>query len=238
MFVIPAIDLIGGETVRLEKGNFNAKTIYNADPVKTVESLVASGFTRIHIVDLDGAKNKQISHLQILKKSAFERNARIDFGGGVRSIDDVEMILNAGAAQCTIGSLAVKDPKLIREIVSRFGSEKVLIGADVMNEQIKISGWLQDGEISIMVFLKEMIEAGVNNFFCTDISKDGMLEGPSLLLYDKILKQLPGIQLIASGGVRNLEDLKDLKSVGCCAAIVGKAIYEESIPLEEWANFK
>ena len=237
MFVIPALDIIDGKTVRLEKGNFDAQTIYNAEPVATARKLSEAGFSRLHMVDLDGARNKKITHLEILQKSAFESPLKIDFGGGVSNIEDVRMVLNAGAFQCTIGSLAVKNPSLIKEMVREFGPEKILIGADVLDEQIKVSGWLKDGKISVFDFIESMVNAGVKNIFCTDISKDGMMEGPSTALYKKILECFPGLSLTASGGVRNLNDLAFLKSAGCVGAIVGKAIYEENVPLKDWINF-
>jgi phosphoribosylformimino-5-aminoimidazole carboxamide ribotide isomerase len=187
----------------------------------------------LHIVDLDGAKAGTIINLKVLELIAGNTKLVIDFGGGIKRINDVESIFNAGAAIATIGSMAVKHPELLEEWLMEFGADKFLIGADVLDEKIKISGWLEDGGIDIFTFIGRMIGLGVTNIFCTDISKDGVMGGPSIDLYKKILEEHPEINLIASGGVGSINDIIRLKEIGCTGAIIGKAIYEGLITLEE-----
>jgi phosphoribosylformimino-5-aminoimidazole carboxamide ribotide isomerase len=197
-----------------------------------------AGITRLHVVDLDGAKAGTIINLKVLESIAAATKLVIDFGGGVKKINDVESILNAGASIVTIGSLAVKQPQLLEEWLMEFGAENFLIGADVLEEKIKISGWLQDGGINVFNFIGQMISIGVTKIFCTDISKDGAMVGPSLDLYKRIIADHPEVHLIASGGVTSLDDLYQLQAIGCKAAIVGKAIYEGNITLEQLKNFQ
>lgn len=233
MIIIPAIDIINGKCVRLTKGDYAQQKIYNEDPVEVAKMFADAGLQRLHIVDLDGAKAGAIKNLAALEKIAAAVNMVIDFGGGVKKITDVENVLNAGAAIVTIGSLAVKQPEVLEEWLMEFGPERFLIGADVLDEKIKISGWLEDTGINIFDFVGRLISLGVTNIFCTDISRDGMMEGPSIDLYQKIMLQHPEINLIASGGVSNLDDLKQLKEIGCSGAIIGKAIYENLITLQD-----
>jgi phosphoribosylformimino-5-aminoimidazole carboxamide ribotide isomerase len=232
MTIIPAIDIINGKCVRLTKGDYAQQKIYNDNPVEVAKQFVDAGIQRLHIVDLDGAKAGKIINLKVLENIAAATNMVIDFGGGVKNITDVGNIFNAGAAMVTIGSLAVKQPQLMEEWLMEFGADKFLIGADVLDEKIKISGWLEDGGINIFDFMGNMISLGATNIFCTDISKDGVMEGPSIELYKKIMKQHPEINLIASGGVSNIDDVIALKEMGCSGAIIGKAIYEGLISLE------
>ena len=183
------------------------------------------------MVDLDGAKAGKVVNLDVLKNIAAATSLKIDFGGGVKTIEDVENIFEAGATMVTIGSLAVKQPQLLEEWLMEFGADRFFIGADVLDEKIKISGWLEDTGVDIFEFIGRMISLGAVNIFCTDISKDGVLQGPSIDLYKRIMAEHPEIQLVASGGVSNIEDVKQLKEIGCSGAIVGKAIYEGKVPL-------
>jgi phosphoribosylformimino-5-aminoimidazole carboxamide ribotide isomerase len=233
MTIIPAIDIINGKCVRLTKGDYARQKIYNEDPVEVAKQFADAGLKRLHIVDLDGAKAGAIMNLAVLENIAAAVNMVIDFGGGVKKVADVERILSAGASMVTIGSLAVEQPAVLEEWLLEFGSDHFLIGADVLDEKIKISGWLEDGGINIFDFVGKLISLGVINIFCTDIAKDGMMHGPSIDLYKKIMAQHPEINLIASGGVSNIDDVKQLKEIGCKGAIIGKAIYENLITLQD-----
>lgn len=233
MIIIPAIDIINGKAVRLTKGDYAQQKVYNENPVEVAKQFEAAGIERLHIVDLDGAKAGKIINLKVLEAIATATTLKIDFGGGVKNITDVGNIFNAGAAMVTVGSIAVKHPELLEEWIMEFSAEHFLVGADVLDEKIKISGWLEDGGINIFDFIGKMISLGTTNIFCTDISKDGVMEGPSIELYKKIMDEHPEIQLIASGGVSNMDDVKQLKEIGCSGAIIGKAIYEGKISLEE-----
>jgi len=233
MTIIPAIDIINGKCVRLTKGDYAQQKVYNENPLEVAKQFEDAGITRLHIVDLDGAKAGIIINLKVLETIAAQTKLVIDFGGGVKKINDVEMVFNAGAAIVTIGSMAVKHPELLEEWLMEFGADKFLIGADVLDEKIKISGWLEDGGINIFDFIGKMIGLGVTNIFCTDIAKDGVMQGPSIDLYKKIIEQHPEIKLIASGGVSNIDDVIALKEIGCSGAIIGKAIYEGSITLDQ-----
>jgi phosphoribosylformimino-5-aminoimidazole carboxamide ribotide isomerase len=233
MIIIPAIDIINGKCVRLTKGDYAQQKIYNENPVEVAKQFAGAGLERLHIVDLDGAKAGKIINLSVLEAIASATGLVIDFGGGIKNINDVASILNAGASMATIGSLAVKHPELLEEWLMEFGAGKFLIGADVLDGKIKISGWLEDGGIDIFSFIGKMIGLGVTNIFCTDISKDGAMEGPSVELYKQIMEQHPEINLIASGGVTTMDDVKELKAIGCSGAIIGKAIYEGNITLQQ-----
>lgn len=233
MTIIPAIDIINGKCVRLTKGDYAQQKIYNENPVEVAKQFEDAGIERLHIVDLDGAKAGKIINLKVLENIATATNLKIDFGGGVKNITDVGNIFNAGAAMVTIGSLAVKHPELLEEWLMEFSAEKFLVGADVLDEKIKISGWLEDSGINIFDFIGNMIALGTNNIFCTDISKDGVMQGPSIDLYKEIMVQHPEINLIASGGVSNMADVKALKAIGCSGVIIGKAIYEGLVSLQD-----
>jgi len=236
-FIIPAIDIINGKCVRLTNGDYAKQKIYNDNPVEVAKAFEAAGITRLHMVDLDGAKAGNIINLKVLEAVATNTKLVIDFGGGIKKIDDIQGVFNAGAAIATIGSLAVKHPEILEEWLMEFGADKFLIGADVLDEKIKISGWLEDGGIQILDFIGKMIGLGVTNIFCTDILKDGAMQGPSIELYKRIIADHPEINLIASGGVTSVDDLAQLKAIGCKAAIVGKAIYEGNITLAQIQNF-
>ena len=231
--IIPAIDIINGKCVRLTKGDYAKQIIYHEDPLHAAKSFADAGLQRLHIVDLDGAKALSIKNLQVLESIASSTDLTIDFGGGVKTIDDIITVYNAGAALVTIGSIAVKHPELVEEWMIEFGADKILIGADVLDQKIKISGWLEDGGIDIYDFISKMIAVGAKNIFCTDISKDGVMQGPSIELYKNIMAKFPSINLIASGGVSEFEDVIQLQQTGCSGVIIGKAIYEGKITLEQ-----
>ena len=223
--------------VRLTHGDFDKEKQYYNDPLDAALQFEAAGLQRLHLVDLDGAKSGSIRHLKVLEKIAKNTRLNIDFGGGVHHFRDVADILNAGASMITIGSMAVKQPEVLQNWVVEFGSDRFFIGADVFDEKIRIGGWLQDGGMDIYEFLRKMISIGIVQFFCTDISKDGAMQGTSVALYKKIIAQFPGIKLTASGGVTTIEDIELLKDAGCAAAIVGKAIYEGLISLTDLEKF-
>ena len=233
MTIIPAIDIINGKCVRLTKGDYAQQKVYNENPVEVAKQFADAGLQRVHIVDLDGAKAGKIVNIAVLEAIASATNLVIDFGGGIKNINDVGNVFSAGADMATIGSLAVKHPELLEEWLMEFGADKFLIGADVLEGKIKISGWLEDGGIDIFTFIGKMIGLGAINIFCTDISKDGVMEGPSVELYKQIMEQHPEINLIASGGVSNLNDVLQLKAIGCSGTIIGKAIYEGNITLQQ-----
>ncbi|MEO7046997.1 MAG: 1-(5-phosphoribosyl)-5-[(5-phosphoribosylamino)methylideneamino]imidazole-4-carboxamide isomerase [Ferruginibacter sp.] len=237
MKIIPAIDIINGKCVRLTHGDFAQQKIYNDDPVIVAKSFEDAGIQRLHLVDLNGAKAGAIQNIKVLENIISATNLQVDFGGGIKTETDLNAVFNAGAKFATIGSLAVKQPELLAEWIIKYGADQFFIGADVLDEKIKISGWLEDGDINIFSFLKNMIEMGVVHFFCTDIKKDGAMQGPSVELYKKIIEKFPGIQLTASGGVTTLQDLNELETIGCSGAIVGKAIYEQTITLQELSKF-
>lgn len=231
-FIIPAIDIIDGKCVRLSQGDYNQKKVYNEHPLEVAREFEQAGIKRLHLVDLDGAKAGKVINWQVLEQIATQTSLIIDFGGGVKTFQDADVIFNSGAHLVTIGSLAVKNPTLFHEIIQKYGPGKVFLGADVKDEYIAINGWLEKTNISIIDFIQQNLDLGVQQFFCTDIAKDGMMTGPSVELYTKLLHQFPYLQLTASGGVTSIEDLKALKAIGMHSAIVGKAIYEGNITLD------
>lgn len=231
MTIIPAIDIINGKCVRLTHGDYAQQVVYNDDPVEVAKQFEAAGISRLHVVDLDGAKAGKITNFRVLEQIAAATRLVIDFGGGVKTIADVSNIFNAGAQIVTIGSLAVKHPEILEEWLMEFGTQRFMVGADVLDEKIRISGWLEDGGINIFDFMGKMLSLGVTNIFCTDISKDGAMEGPSIELYKQIMAEHPEVSLIASGGVSTIEDVIALQDIGCAGAIIGKAIYERKVPL-------
>ena len=231
-FIIPAIDLIDGKCVRLSQGDYTQKKVYNENPLEVASQFEAAGIKRLHLVDLDGAKAGAVQNWKVLELLAANTSLSIDFGGGVKTKEDVQAVLNAGAALVTIGSLAVKRRELFLNLVAEFGADKFFMGADVNNERLAVHGWLEQTDVLVYDFINALTSVGLEQFFCTDIAKDGMMEGPSTALYQQILQQCPGITLIASGGVSKLEDLHELQAAGLHGAIVGKAIYEGTIRLE------
>ena len=237
MQIIPAIDIIEGKCVRLTEGDYTQKKIYNEDPLEVAKAFEGIGLMRLHLVDLDGAKAGQVVNWKVLEKIANNTELKIDFGGGIKTEATLKTVLDTGATYATIGSLAVKNELLFQEWIARFGAKVFMLGADVFEEKIAIGGWLEKTEISVFDFMKSYIDKGVKQIFCTDIKKDGKLQGPSIELYQKIIEQFPALHLIASGGVSSLDDLIELEEIGCSAAIVGKAIYENKITISELANF-
>ena len=236
-FVIPAIDLIDGKCVRLSQGDYNQKKVYNEHPLEVALQFEDAGIKRLHLVDLDGARAGKVINWKVLEQLASKTKLVIDFGGGIKSFDDLKVIFNSGAALATIGSLAVKDEALFSEMIKQYGPGKFFVGADVKNEKLAIGGWLEQTNVFVYDFINQFHDKGITQFFCTDIAKDGMMEGPSTSLYKTILKECKGIQLTASGGVSKPDDLFELKEAGCTAAIVGKAIYEGTISMEDLKQF-
>ena len=237
MQIIPAIDIIEGKCVRLTEGDYAQKKIYNENPLEVAKAFEGIGLMRLHLVDLDGAKAGEVVNWKVLEKIANNTEIKIDFGGGIKTEATLKTVLDTGATYATIGSLAVKNELLFQEWIARFGAKVFMLGADVFEEKIAIGGWLEKTEISVFDFMKSYIDKGVKQIFCTDIKKDGKLQGPSFELYQKIIEQFPALHLIASGGVSSLDDLIELEEIGCSAAIVGKAIYENKITISELASF-
>ncbi|MGN6539302.1 MAG: 1-(5-phosphoribosyl)-5-[(5-phosphoribosylamino)methylideneamino]imidazole-4-carboxamide isomerase [Ginsengibacter sp.] len=237
MEIIPAIDIIDGKCVRLTKGDFEMKTVYHDDPSEVAKSFEAIGIKRLHIVDLDGANWQPLKNIKTLENISNNTSLIIDFGGGLKTTEDIQSVFNAGASMVSVGSVTVKDPELFSQWIVDFGADKFLPGADVMFKKIKIQGWKEDTGIDIFDFINGIISKGINQIFCTDISKDGMMEGPSIELYQEILSAFPSLDLIASGGISSFDDLLHLKQIGCSGAIVGKAIYEEKITLRQIEDF-
>ena len=235
MQIIPAIDIIDGKCVRLTQGDYGQKTIYSEHPLEVAKQFEGAGLQRLHLVDLDGAKVGAVQNWKVLETIAASTSLVIDFGGGIKSEEDLQLVFNAGAAMATIGSLAVKNADTFTEWLQKYGADKFLLGADVKEEKIAVGGWLETTEINIYAFIQQYMDKGLQQIFCTDISKDGKLEGPSTELYQNIMTRFPSLHFIASGGVSSIADLEDLKRIGCKGAIVGKAIYEGRVSLAELA---
>ncbi|MBS1565678.1 MAG: 1-(5-phosphoribosyl)-5-[(5-phosphoribosylamino)methylideneamino]imidazole-4-carboxamide isomerase [Bacteroidetes bacterium] len=233
MQIIPAIDIIDGKCVRLTQGDYNQKKVYNEHPLEVARQFEDAGLERLHLVDLDGAKAGAVKNWKVLETIAGKTSLVIDFGGGIKKEEDLTIVFNSGAALATIGSLAVKDEALFTQWLKQYGPEKFLLGADVKDEKIAIGGWLETTGIWIYDFIEKYIRLGVKQIFCTDVSKDGLLQGPSTDLYKQIIERFPGLHFIASGGVSTTKDLDTLQSIGCKGVIVGKAIYEGRIKLED-----
>ncbi len=233
--LIPAIDIIQGQCVRLSKGDYDTKRVYG-NPVEIAQQMEALGFRRLHLVDLDGAKEGHVVNLQVLRDICQKTNLIIDFGGGVKTEKDVEQVLETGAKMITVGSMAVKSPSTLLKWIETYGAEHLILGADVRDGRISINGWMEDSEILLDDFLQYYTEAGIKNVLCTDISRDGMLQGPSTPLYRKIIETHPQCHLIASGGVSCIEDIIELDEAGIPAVVFGKAIYEGRIDLQELAK--
>jgi phosphoribosylformimino-5-aminoimidazole carboxamide ribotide isomerase len=231
--IIPAIDIIGGKCVRLSQGDYNQKTEYAADPLDMALQFEDAGVKRLHLVDLDGAKARKITNWKTLEKLSNKTQLQIDFGGGVNTENDLAIIFNSGASIATLGSIALKETELVKSWITKYGTEKIWIGADVKAEKLAINGWLETSEIFVFDFIQTFMDVKFQNFFCTDIAKDGMMQGPSIDLYKKIMDINEAVKLTASGGIRHFSDLEELNSIGCAGAIVGKAIYEGGISLQE-----
>ena len=237
MRIIPAIDIINGECVRLSKGDYNKKTVYSKNVLDVAKNFEDNGIQFLHLVDLDGAKQNRIINYKILEKISSQTNLIIDFGGGLKSEEDIKIAFESGAKQVTLGSVAIKNPELFLKSLEKYGSEKIILGADARKEKIAISGWLEESESNIYDFIKEKIKIGIQYVISTDIDKDGMLEGPSFDLYEKIIAENPNIKLIASGGITSASDLEKVKSIGCEGAIIGKALYENRITFKDLKPF-
>ena len=233
---IPAIDIIEGKCVRLSKGDYAAKKVYDEEPVELAKRFEGLGFKRLHVVDLDGAKSSHIVNCKTLDAIAGKTNLLIDFGGGIKSNDDIKAVFDYGATWATVGSIAVKEPELFQSWITGYGAERLILGADVKNGVISINGWKEDSNINLFDFLKDYINKGINNVLCTDISKDGMLGGTATTLYKDIMDKYPKLALIASGGVSGIGDLMELDEAGIPFAVFGKAIYEGRIDLNEVAK--
>jgi phosphoribosylformimino-5-aminoimidazole carboxamide ribotide isomerase len=237
MQIIPAIDLIGGKVVRLTEGDYSKKTEYHSNPVDIARQFEDAGLSRLHVVDLDGAKKGSVVNWQVLEDIVAGTSLEIDFGGGVKQEADVQRIINSGARWVTIGSMAVKQPEVFASWIERYGADRFFLGADVRGEKIAVGGWLETTDLDVHAFIMQYGSKGLKYVFCTDISKDGKLEGPSTSLYKLILAGNRNIDLVASGGVTTIEDLYELRDAGCHGAIVGKAIYENRISLDDLKKF-
>jgi phosphoribosylformimino-5-aminoimidazole carboxamide ribotide isomerase len=233
MQIIPAIDIIDGKCVRLSQGDYNQKKIYNENPLEVAKSFEDQGVRKLHLVDLDGAKAKRVINFKTLESIAKNTSLEIEFGGGIKSDEDLQKVFEYGALQAIIGTIAVKSPALFFKWLENHGSEKIILGADVNNEMLAVNGWLETSEVSIYSFLEKNIDKGLKHVICTDISKDGMLQGTAIGLYKKLMNKFPQLNIIASGGVASMNDIEKLKSIGCQSVIVGKAIYEGKINLTE-----
>ena len=231
--LIPAIDLINGQCVRLTKGDYDQKKVYNDNPAEVAKHFESLGFNRLHVVDLDGAKSKHIVNDAVLKAITTSTSPVVDFGGGIKTEEDIEKAFAAGASMVTVGSIAVTNPELFMQWMEKYGAEKLILGADVRNGKISINGWKEDSSEDLLPFLKQYIDKGVKNVLCTEISKDGTLQGPAIELYKEVMAAYPNLHLIASGGVSCNEDIKALEAAGIPAVVFGKAFYEGKIKVEE-----
>lgn len=235
--IIPAIDIIEGKCVRLEQGNYEAKKVYSEDPVELAKKYEDFGFTRLHLVDLDGAKEQHVVNIKVLENIAKSTQLVIDFGGGLKTQEEVDLILNAGADMISVGSIAVKDKNLLINWLEKYGTEKIILCTDVLDKKIAINGWQKVTEVNIFEFLDGYLTEGIKNILCTDISKDGMLQGVSLELYTELKEKFPSMYLIASGGVTRILDIDKLNEVGVEAVVIGKALYENSIKINDLKKF-
>ncbi len=235
--IIPAIDIIDGKCVRLSQGDYNQKIIYNENPLEVAKMFEDAGIRRLHVVDLDGAKAQHIVNYKVLEQIATKTNLIVDFGGGLKSDNDLRIAFESGAAMVTGGSIAVKNPEIFTSWIEKFGAEKIILGADVKDEKIAVSGWTETTDIELIPFMKTYIDKGIDKVICTDISKDGMLAGTSNDLYQKILSHFPDVYLIASGGVSSLQDIDDLIEIKVPAVITGKAIYEGKFSLKDLQKY-
>ncbi len=237
MQIIPAIDIIDGKCVRLTEGDYAQKKVYNENPLEVALQFQDAGLERVHLVDLDGAKAGKIVNWKVLELIASKTSLKIDFGGGIKKQEDVRVVLEAGALWATVGSVAVKDKNALLQWMQHFGADKFLLGADVKGELLAVGGWLETTTINIYDFITAYLQQGIQQIFCTDISKDGRLEGPSLELYKSLIEKNKNLHLIASGGVSSIQDLEALRAIGCAGAIVGKAIYEGRISINDLKYF-
>lgn len=231
--LIPAIDIIDGKCVRLTKGDYDQKTVYRDDPAEVAREFEEMGFKRLHVVDLDGAKSKHIVNVDVLRRITSDTNLIVDFGGGIKTEEDIRIAFENGAAMVTVGSIAVTQPDLFLSWIERFGADKMILGADVRNGMISINGWKEDSNEALLPFLKKYVEHGVKNVLCTEISKDGTLGGPAIPLYQEIMATYPSLHLIASGGVSCTDDILELQRKGIPSVVFGKAFYEGRIEISQ-----
>ena len=235
--IIPAIDIIEGKCVRLSQGDYAQKKVYNENPLEVAKEFESAGIRRLHLVDLDGAKAKHIVNYKVLESIATHTDLIIDFGGGLKSDEDLRIAFESGAKMVTGGSIAVKEPDTFLSWLDKFGAERIILGADVKEEKIAVGGWIESTTLDLLPFVKGFVERGIDKVICTDISKDGMLKGPSIDLYKRMLAEIPSLYLIASGGVSSMKDIEELNEANVPAVITGKAIYEGRIKMEEIASF-
>ncbi len=235
--IIPAIDMIDAKCVRLSQGDYNQKTVYNENPVEVAKMFEDAGITRLHLVDLDGAKAKHIVNYKVLDQIAHKTNLVIDFGGGLKSDEDLRIAFECGAQMVTGGSIAVKDRETFLHWIEKYGAEKIILGADAKDKMIAVSGWQEVSELPILEFIESYTKAGIQKVISTDIARDGMLTGPSIDLYKEIMEQFPSMELIASGGIASMKDIHELNEMGIPGVITGKAIYEDKISLDEISRF-
>jgi phosphoribosylformimino-5-aminoimidazole carboxamide ribotide isomerase len=234
--LIPAIDLINGQCVRLTQGDYERKKVYGTSPVDLAKEFEDLGFQRLHVVDLDGAKSKHVVNIPVLEAITTSTHLKVDFGGGIKTEEDIAKAFEHGASLVTVGSIAVTDPELFISWLDRFGAEKMILGADVRHGKVSINGWKEDSSEELLPFLKQYIDKGIKSVLCTEISKDGTLQGPAVDLYAKIMKAYPQLHLIASGGVSKIEDIEELEKKGIPAVVFGKAIYEGKIDIKQLAK--
>ena len=238
MRIIPAIDIINGQCVRLTKGDYSTKKVYNENPLEVAKMFEGVGIEYLHVVDLDGAKAQHIINYKVLESIASNTNLKIDFGGGLKSDEDLKIAFNSGATQITGGSIAVKNPQLFLDWLETYGADKIVLGADCLDQKIAIQGWQEESDKEVTEFISSYVNKGISYVICTDISKDGMLQGPSFELYQTLLKSIPPFKLIASGGISCFEELPKLKELGCEGVIIGKAIYEGNISLKQLETYQ
>ena len=236
--LIPAIDIINGQCVRLTKGDYDQKTVYRNNPAEVAKEFEQMGFKRLHVVDLDGAKSKHIVNDGVLRSITTETNLTVDFGGGIKTDDDIEKAFEAGARMVTVGSIAVTQPQQFMGWLKKYGADRMILGADVRNGKISINGWKEDSTEDLLPFLQKYIEAGVKTVLCTEISKDGTLAGPAIEIYQRVMAAYPQLHLIASGGVSCIDDIRALEAAGIPAVVFGKAIYEGRIDLNELVTMR
>ncbi|PZF73924.1 1-(5-phosphoribosyl)-5-[(5-phosphoribosylamino)methylideneamino]imidazole-4-carboxamide isomerase [Taibaiella soli] len=229
--IIPAIDLIAGNAVRLSQGNFQQQTVYSSDPVEVAKRFEAAGLTHLHLVDLDGAKSGKVQQLYVLESIAKATDLSIDFSGGIKTSDDLSRVFDAGASVAALGSIAVKNPELLGEWLGKYSGEKIWLGIDVLQDRVMINGWQQDSEMTLFQLLDGFYGYGLKNIFCTSIERDGMLQGPSIAMYQQIEKRYKSLNVIASGGVASIDNILALEEAGCDGVIIGKAFYEGHISL-------
>lgn len=238
MRIIPAIDIIDGKCVRLTKGDYTTKKVYNENPLEVAKQFEAAGVQYLHLVDLDGAKARHIVNYKVLEQIASKTSLKIDFGGGLKSDQDLYIAFNSGAKQITGGSIAVKDAHTFEGWITKYGSAKIILGADCNNKKIAISGWQEESQLQVVPFIMDYQNIGIKHVICTDIAKDGMLEGPSFELYKQIIREAKDVKLIASGGITSIDDLNKLEDLGCEGAIIGKALYEGHISIRDLETYK